>query len=341
MINSVKISPIDVGNHSTMIDGKYFDKKSGQNITLLTHWGIAIDRPLAQNEQKWIEWFKPNKQSVDFTWDDKTEVGKKIEKWISYLQRHSLIKVDGNDNAVNNPQFKLVDSREVHIESSQDIRKKLTVGNLVMEMLTSEMMQAAFLMGANPVGKTTEQIFSELCEFNIGKCMERADKFLSDWNAPDRKFVVYAQKAIDFKIISLENGIYKLNNTTIGAGIDDIVLYLKNNPDTYNNYVKKQVDEKDVLPVSVSEDVKVSFIIDKTKLPEPSMPNNRKNVTEKLNDKAQRETLSKEQEDKRQQLIGELKRLKVPGCQLADKGGWSIEKIEAKLKEATTQLQPA
>lgn len=343
MINSVTISPVETGNHSTMIDGKYHDNTSGQDIVLLTNWGYAINRVLTSNEQKWIEWFKPNKTSVSFTWDDSTDLGKKIAKWIEYLKRHEGIKCEGNDNAVKNPQFKLVDSRQKHIETATDINLKLEVGNLILEMKTSEMMQVAYLVNANPVGKTTEQIFSELCDFDLGKCMVNASRFLKEWEMADRSHVVYARKAISLGIISTDNGIYKLNNTTIGGGIDDVVLYFKNNPETYTNFIKKEVDAKDKLPVSVSEDVLVSSIISKTKKVEPKMPNNRKDSAEVANNRAERKGNEQQLEDKRQELIGQLKRLGVKGAQLADRGNWSIEKIETKIAEALKEkeLQPA
>ena len=181
MINSVTLSPVNAGNHSTLFDAKYFDKKTGQTITLLTNHGVAIDRPLAANEQKLIQWFKPNMPVLTITWDDKLETSTKIAEFVKYLKRHSDVKCEGNYNAVPNPQFKLVDSRQVHIERADGIKAKLAVGNLIKGMKVSEMMEVAYLVGSNPSGKTTENIFVDLCDFDMGKCMLNATKFLLDW----------------------------------------------------------------------------------------------------------------------------------------------------------------
>ncbi len=340
MIHSVTLSLIDAGNHSTMLDGKYFDKETGQTITLLTNWGVAIEKAPGLNEQKWIQWFKPNTPTLPITWDDTKENGPKIANFVKYLKRHSSVKCDGNTNCVSGPQFKLTDSRQVHVERAEGIKTKLTVGNLIKGMKTSEMMDVAYLVGANPTGKTTEQIFVELCDFDLGKCMVNPTKFLSDWNLSDRSLTVYARKAVELKVITMDNQVYKFNNTTIGGTMDEIVLFLKNNPETFDSYIRKQIDDRDLLPVAVSEDVLVSDIIDKkAKVKAPELPNNRMTDGEKASNRAVANKAKEDLEQKRQALIGEAKLLGVKGAQMADKGGWSIEALEKKIAEKKKETE--
>lgn len=339
MINSVTLSLIDAGNHSTMLDGKYYDKETGQTVTLLTNWGVALEKAPGINEVKWIQWFKPTAPSLVITWDDKLETGAKIANFVKYLKRHSSVRCDGNTNCTAGPQFKLTDSRQVHIERADIIITKNIVATMILELKASQMMQVAFLTGSNPVGKTTEQIFTELCDFDMGKCMMAPSKFLLDWKAADRSLTVYARKAVELGVITKDNNVYKFNNTTIGGTSDEIVLFLKNNPEVFNNYIKKQVDEKDQLPIAVAEDAIVGDLLGK-KVKPAGLPNNRMTDGEKASNRA---VATKEKEDfeqKRQALIGEAKLLGVKGVQMADKGGWSIEALEKKIaaKKAETEL---
>lgn len=332
MIHSITLSPIESGNHSTFVDGKYYDKEKGQTITLLNNYGVVTsDRVLAANETVWIQWFKTNAPTFVLTWDDEKENGKKIAEWVKYLKRHDNIKCDGNTNAVKAPQFKLVDSRQVYVERADAIKTKLAVGNLINNMRASQLMEVAYFTGANPIGKTTEQIFAELCDFDLGKCMVNPARFLAEWKAPDRSHTVYAKKAVTLEIIKLDNGVYKFNNASIGGTHDEIVVFLKNNPDLYDNYIKKQVQAEDRLPVSINEDILVSDILDKK--PKTESTSTKKTETEKANGRAERKVEATAQEDERQKLIGEMKQLGVPGAQLADKGGWSIEAIKKAIEK--------
>lgn len=322
-----------------MLDGKYYDKETGQTITLLTNWGVAIEKAPGLNEVKWIQWFKPSSPSFVITWDDKLETGAKIANFVKYLKRHSSVKCEGNANCVTGPQFKLTDSRQVHVERAEGIKTKLSVGNLIKGMKTSEMMDVAYLVGANPTGKTTEQIFVELCDFDLGKCMVNPTKFLADWNLSDRSLTVYARKAVELKVITMDNQVYKFNNTTIGGTMDEIVLFLKNNPETFDSYIRKQIDDRDQLPVAVSEDVLVSDIIDKKQSKPAGLPNTRKTEGEKETNRAVANKAKEDLEQKRQALIGEAKLLGVKGAQMANKGGWSIEALEKKIAEKKKEAE--
>lgn len=324
MIHTVTLSPCNAGNHSTLIEGKYFDNKTKQTIILTLPYGVAIDRPLTSNEKTWSQWFRPERPSVTITWDDEVDAQKATAKFVDYLKKHQFVQCEGNYNAVPNPQFKLVDSRQVHINRANRLKQAYSIGTMIVNMSEEEMVEVSFLMGGNPVRKTREELICELCDMNVGLCIVNADKFIGEWKAPDKSHVIYAKKAISLDIIKLDNGVYKINNASIGAKLDDVIVYLKTNLDTYNNYIKKEVDKADF---SLIEAPKVKEVL-----------NIRKDGAEKAQNVADNKAKKVAEEDERNALIAELKALGVKGSQVA--GQWSTEVIKRKINEAKS-LQTA
>lgn len=334
MIHQVTVTAAGGINHSTRLSGKYFDTKLKQQITLTIPYGVAIGRPLTSNESEFKYWFNETNKKFVLTWDDANETDKGIAKFAEALKKHDAIACEGNYN-LNVALFSLSDSRQIHIDRVSAIKAKGQAFNLVNNMKESEMIDVAFFAGRNPVRKTTEEIFAELCDFNDGAIMQNPAKFLADWKMQDRSHIVYARKSEVLGIIVKDNGALKLNGEIIGSTTDDVVAYLKTNEKMYE-YVKAQVGEKDFLPVGANTDRTVSSVIGRENKGEAAYE--RKNPADTAQKKSDNKSEALKEED-------ELKELKLEARQLGIVGFQSpyikAETLRKKIQDKKNELEKA
>lgn len=343
MIHQITITPIGGNNHTTRLSGKYFDTKLKQNVTLISPYGVVVGRPLTSNETEWKAWFNETTKKFVLTWDDANENDKDIAKFAAALKKHDSIVCEGNYN-LNVGQFTLTDSRQAHLDKVSAIKARGQVFNIVNNMKASEMVDVSFFAGRSPVRKTAEEIFAELLDFQDGALMQNPAKFIADWRMHDRSHIVYAKKAEILGIIVKDNQTLKLNGEIIGSSTDDVVAYLKANEPMYE-YVKKEVAEKDTLPVGVNKDAIVSSIVGKEQVEDVAIFKG-----ETPESKAQRKSERDAAEIKHDDLLIELKKeareLGVTGYQSPF---IKIETLQKKIaekriemqKEKSASLQPA
>lgn len=333
MIHQITVTPISGNNHTTRLSGRFFDTKSKQNIVLTSPYGVAIGRELTPSETEFKFWFNETTKKLVITWDDTKESDKSIGKFVDALKKHDSIACEGNYN-LNFAQFTISDSRQAHLDKVSLIKARGQVFNLVNNMKESEMIDVAFFSGRSPVRKTTEEIFAELCDFQDGILMQNPVKFLNDWRMTDRSHIIYARKAEALKIVINDGGTLKINGEIIGSTTDDVVAYLKTNEKMYD-YVKKEVGEKDFLPIGANKDNVVSKVIGKEQEDEKPLTN-RKDPSEVAQGKADRKEADMKEDD-------ELKALKMQARELGIMGFQSpyikAETLRKKIEEKKLENQ--
>lgn len=338
MLQEITLRPMQ-GTHTmtTRFSGKYFDKERGQNILLVglggNKYGVCIDRDNTKTETPFSKWFGENNRDFTLIWDDVSD--KKTSEFVNYLQRHTQVHTDGweNPNRQGSPQFIFIDKRKQNDLKVAKLKEKAVVFNMMNNMRIDEFMNVCFFVGHNPVGKSFEETFVTLLDFDTdengmpkGILMKNPSRFLTDWASPDQNFTVFVRKAIDLKIITTRDGKYYVNTEIVGDSVDGVIAYMKVNDKLYE-YVQRQVSERDILPLDVNRgNVKVGDVS-----AEPKEAKEKKIVT--LGDKADK-TVKKESEsiadhDERAALKAKMKKYGMKGYQMMEQ--WSIETCRNKI----------
>jgi len=333
MVHQITITPLGEGTHTTRLGGRYFDTKLKQYVTLTIPYGIATGRALTPNEKEWKHWFNTASKSFVIAWDDANPKDKDTMRFAEALKKHDQIQCAGNYNLAS-AQFALTDSREIQLTRASNIKSMGQAFNLLNNMKESALVSAAFFVGVNPVGKTTEDIFIELCDFQDGVVMANAAEFLKNWSSPDSSHVVYANKAQKLGIIVNDSGTLKLNDEIIGSDTDDIVAYLKTNTDMYN-FLKKSVEEKDTLPLGSTKDGIVSEVMNNTQK-EVAALTNKQNPQDVAQKKADKKVEATKEADELSALKKEAQSLKVKGWQSPFV---KAETLKIKIQEKKNELE--
>lgn len=326
------------GTHTmtTRFSGKYFDKERGQNIHLVglggNKYGVAIDRDPTKTETAFSKWFGANNRDFNLIWNDED---KKTSEFVAALQRHTQVHTEGwtNPNRQGTPQFIFIDKRKQNDLKVAKLKEKAIVFNMMNNMRIGEFMNVAFFVGHNPVGKSFEETFVTLLDFDTdengnpkGILMKNPSSFLADWASPDQNFTVTIRKAIDLKIISTRGGKYYVNTEIVGDSADGVIAYMKVNDKLYE-YVQRQVSERDILPLDINRgNIKVS---DATI--EPKEQKEKKIITlgDKADKRVEKEADSTAEHDEKAILKAKMKKYGMKGWQMADR--WTLDVCRTKV----------
>lgn len=257
MKQTLIIKPIHSRNITLL--GEYYDKANSRVLTLLTS-GEVTDAPLRADQRKFYHKFMPNRPELryEFIWLDdlKSETPlqsfkrKKEELMVEFYRNHPYINVDGLEPK---PQalFTLHIVEDIVKQDYEKLKRKGLVYNTVNDADIESLRNISFMFGGNPVDKTQEEIFLELVDFNNGRLMigNRPEEFLEKWDGnknPDMPYLINIKKAIAYKIIETKNNNYCIANQIIGSSIEDVVAYMKGNPDTYESFVRREIQKREL-----------------------------------------------------------------------------------------------
>ena len=345
MRQEITIRPVPANsNTSTLLTGKYIDSEKGNTVILLDNgsgrYSVIYNREPVATERMFKKWFDKNSRDLTITWDDSTDQGKLTGDFANALQRHTQIQTEGfhNPNRQGTPQFDFLDKRKQTARKVESLKEKNEVFNMVNNLPVSEMIDICFFVGHNPVNKTFEDSFVTLLDFNDGILMKNPIQFMKDWGGEDKSITVIVRKAIDLKIVTSKEGKFYVNTEIVGDSYEGVIAYMKVN-DKLFDFVKRNVEEKDTLPLDVSNG---SAIVSKSS-PEPKGARkvHVKTDAKKADDKLKKEAAKTADHDERVILKAKMKALGIPGGQLSD--AWAIEKIKEKIynKEQENKKQPA
>lgn len=116
-----------------------------------------------------------------------------------------------------------------------------------------------YYYGILPKGKTRGALLMELADYNKGALFvkdgngnTKTENFIKVWMTnidPDKELRVNCSKAIDLNVITtaVRDGhtTYYLGQEMLGPKLDDVILFAKQNPEAYKNYIVKGIREKD------------------------------------------------------------------------------------------------
>lgn len=340
MKQTLTLSPIDKGNHTIPFRGEYEDKALRLNVYLLANFSVVSNRELTKDEKVFTFQFGGKIKSWDYHYDDRkpNEV-----LWAEKLKRHELVKCDGNTNLFR-PIFEVIDTRKEASKKVLTNKNMLIVGNMVGAMKVSEMRDIAYYKGVDVSRMTGEQIYLKLCSLvpgtELGILMENPSASITSFSNPDREVVTMVQKAIALEVIKKSNAMYYIGQTLAGENAISVVAFCKSNTQLYENFVKREVELNDRLPLDIIEDITVSELLDGQR--EKEYKHKVASKTPEQNDLSLKEHQKKQhdQEMERQALLqplkDECKRLGIKGYNVPT---WTEETFKRKIAERKAELE--
>jgi hypothetical protein len=253
MKNKLIIRPTQASNVTLELKFEYYDSKLNKNIFIpIDKSKVYTDKQFAGNKTPLKVKFEGPTSNYSFEWESDNDKDQEIA---DAMMRHPLIRCKDNDN-MKNPLFELIDTTKKVSNDAMIIKKKGLVFNLVNNTTVGIMRDVAFAFGYNPVGKEYGEIFTSLLDFSTGILMsgqdangvsnlDRAIDLLDD--NMDQTYIIM-KKAIALGIIAHRDGIYYVKTDIAGDTEDKLLLYLKENKGMYEQFVKKEVALRDVLP---------------------------------------------------------------------------------------------
>lgn len=340
MIQEITLRPVQTEGRMTIkFDGQYFDKINKSKVVLYEPFGVALNRELNKHTEKvFIKWFDENNTEFTLRWDDQKE--SKSNEFVSYLQKHPQVITAGieNPNRMGTPMFEFIDKRKKDVVKVKSLKEKNVVFNMVSNMPISDLVDVAFFKGYSAVGKSFEEIFVALLDYTNGILMRDTSRFLAEWSSPDKNHAVVVNKAIILGIVVNRGGKFYAGagNEIVGDDVESVLAYMKTNDKLYD-YVKRQVAERDVLPLDVNKEEantkSSSFASEERK----EVKSKLWTPTEKADAKAKRETTENAENDERQILKAKMKSLGISGWQVSD--AWDISKMKEKIALKEKELQ--
>lgn len=245
MKRKIIIRPIQATNAEIELKFDFRDTKLNKD------YFIPIDYSMLHSDKKYTKDLKPLryrfKEITDvftYEWDEENGLQNDIAL---AMQRHPLIRCNGNDN-LKNSFFELIDIGKKSANDALDIKKRGLIFNLVNNTSLGKMRDAAFAIGYNPVGKTYSDIFIDMVDFQRGKLMQDLDASIKLLEQDQDQVFVVMRKAITLGIIAKRDGLFYIKTDVVGDTEDKVYVYLKENNGLYEQYVRKEVALRDKLP---------------------------------------------------------------------------------------------
>jgi hypothetical protein len=314
MKRKIVIRPISVLNAQIELKFEFQDTIINKYVFIPNDYTmIATDRQYTKGKIALKAVFKEANDVFTYEWD--TTDGIKNDIGLS-MMRHPLVKCQGNDN-LKNPFFECIDVSQKAVGDALSIKKKGLVFNLINNTTIGKMRDIGFCYGYNSVGKTYTDIFIDLVDFSRGILMTDVDKSIKLLEGDMDQTYVVMKKAIALNIISKRDGIYYVKTDVAGDTEDKVLLYLKENKGMYENFVRKEVAQRDNLEAQDYE-----LMVKDNVLKE-----------QEIEIKAyRRRTMDEELEMK--ELKEEAKALKIKGAHLIA----SKDRLEAVIQKAKEQI---
>jgi len=194
-----------------------------------------------------------------------TKVDENIENIIrNFYMVHPLTMINGkpHENTANGAvvYYDIIDVNQKVVSDLKKWFNKLAVMNDLSGKDLSELRDICFMYGHPPKGKTKGGLLIDLAEYNKGLLFkldanenDKSEHYLATFvnnEDPDKTFTINARKAINYDVVHerIADGgqiSYYLGKELLGTTFEDVVTFLKQNPDMYERYVMKGIRERD------------------------------------------------------------------------------------------------
>jgi hypothetical protein len=224
------------------IVGSYRDKTTDKEIHLLSS-GKKVVSLLNEKDRIFQHSFEQGYPLIlKFDQDDFQE-----RNVIDFWKNHPLVETEGynNPNLVA-PQFTF-EIKEEKVRVDYDaLVEKLNVVSLVSSMDESERRNLCFALGSDPRDMSSKEVFLHLIGLTLGgiaiaKVSEV--KLFSNIKGIEKEAAIYANKAVQYNVVSKEGSVYKIAGRTLGSDIDAVKSMVMSDSELFENYIKPEVDK--------------------------------------------------------------------------------------------------
>lgn len=205
--------------------------------------------------------FDKNNRKLEYTYesDEKLQTGidKKIEMTVrDFWKNHPMINPNGHPILGINTHimFNMVDFTDKSINEIKIWRDKLAIATKVNELSYDDKANICYYYGENPQGSTENDLTLRLANFVDGICYKEdaMSSFIKIWiksENSDKDVIINARKALSLHVIEEKSydgkNSYYLGETFIGTCFNDIVAYCLREEKIYNDFIVRQVVEKE------------------------------------------------------------------------------------------------
>lgn len=181
--------------------------------------------------------------------------------------QHPMVTVNGQvvKNKVGQiittaPMFNMINEIDKSIEQIKSWRDKLAICRCIDEMSYNEKVNCFHYYGQNPKNKTENDLVLKLAKFATvedpteGICLhpveiENFKRIFLNKESSDKDVIINARKALFLGIIQERStegrNSYYLGETLMGTAFMDIVSYCKREEKVYNDYILRQINDKE------------------------------------------------------------------------------------------------
>jgi len=232
--------------------------------------------------------FDKNNRSLEYSYetDEKLQnaIDKKIQmSVIDFWKNHPMVTTNGKSvpGVTKHPMFDIVNANDKSLGELKRWKEILSVANKINELNYQDKVNIAYYFGENPQSLTENELIMRLANFETGICISEGeiDSFLRIWvrnEDSDKDMIVNARKALNYNIIEEKSSdgknSYYLGETFLGTCFPDILSYCKREEKIYQDYIVRQVNDKENVKGAKKEAVKSSSGIPVAPVTSPLTP---------------------------------------------------------------------
>lgn len=236
-----RLIPQRVRGTATLV-GSYKDKKTDKELNLLSN-GKKVVNLLAEKDRVFQHTFEDG-YPLSITLDETDFQEKTV---IDFWKNHPLIETEGYENPnLVSPQFVFeIKSERIRVEHEVLLDKLLTV-SIITSMDEQERRNLVFALGSDPREMNSIEVFNHLIGLTlngIGIAKRKEVKLFSRVKGIEKDASVYANKAVQYNIVTKEGSVYKISGRTLGTDIDSVISMIMSDSELFENYIKPEVDK--------------------------------------------------------------------------------------------------
>jgi hypothetical protein len=186
--------------------------------------------------------FSKNVREHFLTVDESLNNWEKPRKIIEFLERMPSVRCPHMpEKRITEPLWELKSLTAITNSQYEEKVIKTKVLNKLFEFADEQLEDIIYRYGSTSVAKTKEEIFNELADWNTGLVMKQPAKFLASLENKDEDIKGMINKAVEGGLITKVNMLYYINGQVIGNSVEECILYFKNHPIEYDNYIVPEV----------------------------------------------------------------------------------------------------
>lgn len=236
-----KLIPKRTRGTATLV-GSYKDRNTDKEMHLLSS-GKKVVSALSEKDRIFQHSFEEG-YPLTLKFNEEDFQDKNV---IDFWKNHPLVETEGYNNTnLVAAQFTF-EIKEEKIRVDYDVLiEKLSVVSLITSMDETERRDLSFSLGSDPRNMSSKEIMLHLIGLTlngIGIAKRSEVQLFSKIKGLEKDALVYANKSVQYNIVSKEGSVYKIAGRTLGTDIDSVKSMIMSDSELFENYIKPEVDK--------------------------------------------------------------------------------------------------